>query len=47
VIASLVGSDFFAPEGGVVFRLRAVDRATVPEAAVDEDGDLALKLVVR
>ena len=36
-IAGLVAGDFLAPEFRVMLRLRAVDRAAVPEAAVDED----------
>ena len=37
-VAGAVGGDFFAPEGGVLFGLRGVERAAVPETAVDEDG---------
>ena len=33
------GLDRVAPEGGVGFRLGGVDRATVPETAVDEDDE--------
>lgn len=38
-IAGLVGRNFFPPERGVGLRLRAVDRAAVPETAVNEDRD--------
>ena len=41
-IARAVARDLLAPERRVLPRLRAVDRAAVPEAAVDEDGLLAL-----
>ena len=34
-----VGGDLFPPEGGVGFRLRGVERAAVPEADVDENGE--------
>lgn len=38
-VAGAVGGDFFAPEGGILFGLRGVERAAVPETAVDEDGE--------
>ena len=38
-VAGAVGGNLFAPEGGVGFRLRGVERATVPETAVDENGE--------
>ncbi len=37
-VAGAVGGDLFAPEGGVGFGRRGVERAAVSEAAVDEDG---------
>lgn len=39
-VAGAVGADLLPPKGGVGFGLRAVERAAVPEAAVDEDGEL-------
>ena len=38
-VAGAVGGDLFAPEGGVGFGPGGVNRAAVPEAAVDEDGE--------
>ena len=38
-IAGAVGGDFLLPEGDVRFGSSAVERAAVPEAAVDEDGE--------
>jgi hypothetical protein len=38
VIASAIGGEFLAPEGGVGFRRGGVEWAAVPEAAVDEGG---------
>ena len=38
VIASAIGGEFLAPEGGVGFRRCGVEWAAVPVAAVDEDG---------
>jgi hypothetical protein len=39
-VAGGVGLDRVAPKGGVGFRLRGVERTTVPEAAFDEDGEV-------
>jgi hypothetical protein len=39
-IAGLVGRNLLPPERGVVLGFRAVLGATVPEAAVDKDGEL-------
>lgn len=41
-VAGLVGGDLPAPEFRVLFGLGGVERAAVPEAAVDEDGDAEL-----
>lgn len=38
-VADAVGGDLLPPEGGIGFRRRGVDRAAVPKAAVDEDGE--------
>ncbi len=38
-VAGAVGGKLFTPEGGVGFGRRGVERAAVPEAAVDEDGE--------
>ena len=38
-VAGAVGGNLLLPEGGVRFRRRGVERAAVPEAAVDEDGE--------
>jgi hypothetical protein len=40
-VAGAVELDRVAPEGGVGFGLRGVLRASVPEAAIDEEGELA------
>lgn len=36
-VAGAIGGNLGGPEGGVIFGLRAVLGATVPETAVDED----------
>lgn len=41
LVAGLVGGNFLPPEGGVVFRFGAVNRAAVPKTAVNEDGEFA------
>ena len=38
-VAGAVGGDLLPPEGGVRLRRRGVQRAAVPEATVDEDGE--------
>lgn len=38
-VARLVARDLFAPESGVLPALGGVERAAVPETAVDEDGE--------
>ncbi len=38
-VAGAVGGDLLPPEGGVGFRRRGVERAAVPAAAIDEDGE--------
>ena len=40
-VAGAVGGDLFPPEGGVGLGRGGVERAAVPEAAVDEDGEPA------
>lgn len=40
-VAGLVARDFSLPELGVLFGLSGVERATVPEAAVDKNGEFA------
>jgi putative restriction endonuclease len=40
-VAGAVGGELFTPEDGVGFGLRGVERATVPKAAVNEDGEFA------
>ena len=40
-VAGAVGGELFPPEGGVGFGLSRVERTTVPETAVDEDGEFA------
>ena len=37
----MVGCDILSPEGGVGLGLGGVERAAVPEAPVDEDGEFA------
>lgn len=37
-VAGLIAGDLLAPEAGILTRLGRVERASVPEAAVDEDG---------
>ena len=37
-VAGSVAGNFFAPELGILLGLGGVERAAVPEAAVDEDG---------
>ena len=38
-VAGAVAGNFFAPELGILLGLGGVERAAVPEAAVDEDGE--------
>ena len=38
-VAGSVAGNFFAPELGILLGLGGVERAAVPEAAVDEDGE--------
>ena len=40
-VAGAVGGDLLSPEGGVGFGLGGVERAALPETAVDEDGEFA------
>ena len=38
-VAGAVGGDLLAPKSGVLLGLRGMERAAMPEAAVDEDGE--------
>ena len=40
-VAGAVGGDLISPKGGVGLGRGGVERAAVPEAAIDEDGELA------
>ena len=42
-VAGAVGGNLIAPKGGVGFRPGGVERAAVPEAAVDEESELEVR----